>query len=503
MSSKQLKEAFIRNLNGTSITEISSGLGVTTLSILFRGLLFISLRRKTYVISKSWIGDFFIDYILLVLPLVLSCTIFCDALHIVLLCIVALCLVLFYLISTKRNKSIKASLHNICQSFLNAHVENGTVPAVTTLRVSLNVLTAVSILGVDFPIFPRRYAKTETYGTGVMDIGVGCFIFGNALVSPEARTQERVACSHFLRVKKQVLSVWPLIVLGLARLISVKAIDYQEHVTEYGVHWNFFFTLAIVRVLSSLLLSLVPPQRIWFGAATIIVGYQLFLEVTDLKSFLLYGSDGQGTRVGFLNANREGIFSVIGYVGIYMIGVQVGLYVLKKRILVKEWIGAICSLVLLSSVLFISIIVFEIYVEPVSRRMANLPFCIWIIGQCVAWLCSFLICDLILAFAEYMTPGSYVPSTWNIHNSSHPSIKRVTLTKDSKKEAHQCLIEAINRNQLLYFLVANLLTGIVNMTIDTMHSSSLFSLFMLVFYMFSNCLIVYLLHIKNISVKFW
>lgn len=500
MSSKHLKEAFIRNLNGTSITEISSGLGVTTLSILFRGLLFICLHRKTSVISNSWKGDFFIDYVLLVLPLVLSCTIFSDVLHIVLLCIVALCLVLFYCISTKRNKSIKASLCNICQSFLNAHVGNGTVPAVTTLRVSLNVLTAVSILGVDFPIFPRRYAKTETYGTGVMDIGVGCFIFGNALVSPEARTQERVACSH---VKKQVLSVWPLIVLGLARLISVKAIDYQEHVTEYGVHWNFFFTLAIVRVLSSLLLSLVPPQRIWFVAATIIIGYQLFLEVTDLKSFLLYGSDGQGTRVGFLNANREGIFSVIGYVGIYMIGVQVGLYVLKKRILVKEWIRAICSLVILSSVLFISIIVLEIYVEPVSRRMANLPFCLWIVGQCVAWLCSFLICDLILAFAEYMTPGSNVQSTWNIQNSSHPSIKKVTPTKDSKKEAHQCLIEAINRNQLLYFLIANILTGIVNMTIDTMHSSSLFSLFMLVFYMFSNCLIVYLLHIKNISVKFW
>ncbi|CAI9608362.1 unnamed protein product, partial [Staurois parvus] len=494
MSSKHLKEAFIGNLNGTSITEISSGLGVTTLCILFRGLLFISLCRKSAVLSNSWKVDFFIDYILLVLPLVLSCTIFSDALHIVLLSIVALCLLLFYIIGRKRNKSMKASLHNICQSFLNAHVGNGTVPAVTTLRVSLNVLTAVSILGVDFPIFPRRYAKTETYGTGVMDIGVGCFIFGNALVSPEARTQERVTLSHFFRVKKQILSVWPLIVLGLARLISVKAVDYQEHVTEYGVHWNFFFTLATVRVLSSLLMTLVPPQRIWFVALTIIIGYQFFLEVTDLKSFLLYGSDSQGTRVGFLNANREGIFSVVGYVGIYMIGVQVGLYILKKRMLVKEWISAICSLVLLSSGLFISITFFQIYVEPVSRRMANLPFCIWIIGQCVAWLCSFLICDLILAFAEYMTPGSNVPSTWNIRSTSYSSVRRVTSTKDSNKEVHQCLIEAINRNQLLYFLIANILTGIVNMTIDTIHSSNLLSLFVLVIYMFSNCLIVYLLH---------
>ncbi|XP_072266224.1 phosphatidylinositol-glycan biosynthesis class W protein [Pyxicephalus adspersus] len=421
MSAKHLKEAFVSNLNGTSITEISSGLGVTTLCVLLRGLFLISLYCKFGVISKSWKGNFIIDYTLLVLPLIVSCTVLSDVLYIVLLCISALCLVLFYTITRRRNKSIKGSLLNICQSFLNAQVGNGTIPAVTKLRVFLNLLTSVAILGVDFPVFPRRYAKTETYGTGVMDIGVGCFIFGNALVSPEARTQEKVKYTHFLSVKKQIFSIWPLIVLGLARFISVKAVDYQEHVTEYGVHWNFFFTLAVVRVLSSLLLTLVPPQKIWLVASTIIIGYQLFLEVTDLKTFILYGSDGRGTRNGFLNANREGVFSVIGYVGIYLVGVQVGLYVLKKRVLVKEWIRPFCSLVVLSFVLLISTILFQVYVEPVSRRMANLPFCIWIVAQCVAWLCSFLICDLILALAVFMTPGSYLSVCFTLYLSLYIS----------------------------------------------------------------------------------
>jgi hypothetical protein len=36
------------------------------------------------------------------------------------------------------------------------------------------LVTAICILGVDFPIFPRRFAKTADYGYGLMDLGKGC-----------------------------------------------------------------------------------------------------------------------------------------------------------------------------------------------------------------------------------------------------------------------------------------------------------------------------------------
>ena len=45
-----------------------------------------------------------------------------------------------------------------------------------------------------------------------------------------------------------IQSVIPLVVLGCARLLATRGVQYQEHVSEYGVHWNFFFTLAVVKV---------------------------------------------------------------------------------------------------------------------------------------------------------------------------------------------------------------------------------------------------------------
>ena len=44
---------------------------------------------------------------------------------------------------------------------------------------------------------------------------------------------------------------------GLARAVSVKSLDYQEHVSEYGVHWNFFLTVAAMSALT----GLVPVQK--------------------------------------------------------------------------------------------------------------------------------------------------------------------------------------------------------------------------------------------------
>ncbi|CAJ2670758.1 unnamed protein product [Trifolium pratense] len=58
---------------------------------------------------------------------------------------------------------------------------------ITSYRVIVMIITVLCILAVDFRIFPRRYAKTETYGASLMDLGVGAFVLANSLVSRQAR----------------------------------------------------------------------------------------------------------------------------------------------------------------------------------------------------------------------------------------------------------------------------------------------------------------------------
>jgi phosphatidylinositol glycan class W len=39
-----------------------------------------------------------------------------------------------------------------------------------------------------------------------------------------------------------------LFIIGLLRVLMVKSTGYVEHASEYGIHWNFLFTLIVVKV---------------------------------------------------------------------------------------------------------------------------------------------------------------------------------------------------------------------------------------------------------------
>ncbi|XP_054610286.1 phosphatidylinositol-glycan biosynthesis class W protein-like [Dunckerocampus dactyliophorus] len=485
LSEKELKEAFVSNLNGTTLQEVAVGSFLTPLCILNRALILILHHRAKGSLPLPFppISHLLLDFSVLVLPLVLSCTILSDVLlQVVLSFTFVLLCALCHIYRTGRQTTLA--------TFLGGSVHFKQVPFVTVFRVMVNVQTAISILAVDFRVFPRRYAKTETYGTGVMDFGVGVFVLANGLVCPEARGRN-VSGSKMKHISKQVLSVWPLVVLGAARLVFVKISSYQEHVTEYGVHWNFFFTLAIVRVLTSMLLVVFPARKSWVLGLLISGAYQCALETTGLKAFILHNND---RGKDFLHANKEGIFSIAGYVAIYMAGVQMGCYVMQPRSHVRDWLKAIFNLLTATLLVFAALCMCQTFVEPVSRRLANLAFCLWSVAQSLLFISCTGLVDLIVLFSQTSSGCHLVPSSWN----SNPGAE----TKSDEME-RWCLVQAVGRNQLLFFLLSNVLTGLTNSLVSTLTSSSCFSVCVLLTYMLINSAVVYVLHLCGVTIKCW
>lgn len=487
MSQWELKEAFVSNLNGTSLQEVALGSLIGPLCYLMRGLILILYYRAkgTLVLPLPKISHLLLDFSVLTLPIVLASTVLSSVLHHVTVGLVAVSAGLCCHINSSPCARRRP---NTLSAFLQSHVGFRQVPFVTLSRVFVNVITAISILAVDFPVFPRRYAKTETYGTGVMDFGVGAYVFVNALVCPEARRRSNSG-SNRNNLTKQLVSVWPLVALGILRLASIKMTGYPEHVTEYGLHWNFFFTLATVRAAASLVFAVFPAGWSWTFAVLISGSYQLALEYPGLKDFLFHSTDRQSS---FIHANREGLFSVLGYVAIYMAGVQVGLFLMQPRSRVGQWLLVIVTLLLGSLVLYVALCLCQALLEPVSRRLANLPFCIWAVAQSLLFISWLAVADAVLLFSTWTSGCGPLPSSWSLRASGKTC-----------HEAEHCLVQAVNRNQLLFFLVANVLTGLTNSMVDTLSCSGVCSLCVLLIYMFSTCAVIHILHLCRITVKFW
>ncbi|XP_070839111.1 phosphatidylinositol-glycan biosynthesis class W protein [Chaetodon trifascialis] len=497
MSQRELKEAFVSNLNGTSLQEVALGSFLTPLCLISRGLILILYHQAkgTLPLPLPLISHLLLDFSLLILPLILSCTLLSSTLHLVIIGLTLVSACVFCYIYYTNSRPSAQHPHSTVSTFLQSHIEFNQVPFVTIFRVFVNVKTAISILAVDFSVFPRRYAKTETYGTGVMDFGVGAYVFANALVCPEAR-RKNISGSRMNHIKKQLLSIWPLVVLGMGRLVSVKMTGYQEHVTEYGVHWNFFFTLAVVRVMASIILTVLPASQSWVFALLISGFYQYILETSRLKTFMIHNNDREKD---FLHANKEGIISVVGYVAIYMAGVQVGVYVMQPRSQVRQWLKTLLSILLGSVVLYAALYTCQTLVEPVSRRLANLPFCIWSVAQSLFFMSWLGMADMVLLFSKRTSGCFFVPSSWNLCKKQSNSVSD---KKTGEIERH-CLVQAVSRNQLLFFLLANVLTGLTNSIVDTLTCSSIFSVCVLLLYMFMNCFVIHVLHFCGITVKFW
>ncbi|KAG5524178.1 hypothetical protein RHGRI_030993 [Rhododendron griersonianum] len=203
------------------------------------------------------------------------------------------------------------------------------------------------------------------------------------------------------------------------------------HVGEYVVHWNFFFTLAAVSILTSIIN--IPPKYSGILGSLLVVGYQVCL-INGLNVYLL--SNERGTDI--ISQNKEGIFSIFGeecsnYWDIF--------FTLLTVILDRK-------------------------VERVSRRTCNVAYVTFVLAQNLQVLAILMLPD-------------YIPG-------------------------HKIFVleEAFNQNLLASFLLANVLTGVVNLFIETLFASSASALAVLVVYAFVLFLVVGLANFYGIKSKF-
>ena len=184
-SQKQMKESFVSDHNGTSMLEIIEGLGLPTLLILCRGLGIIFSQHLSFS-SHTWRPWFFIDFAFLIVPLVTILTTFSTFVlleHLVIIFGAEL----FYKIYCKKIWYVRMLVWKILEKFLKVSLDSEYIPGISCFHVIDSAFTAVAILAIDFPCFPRRLPKIGVYGIGAMDFQIGRFLLRTAMISPKIR----------------------------------------------------------------------------------------------------------------------------------------------------------------------------------------------------------------------------------------------------------------------------------------------------------------------------
>jgi phosphatidylinositol glycan class W len=268
-----------------------------------------------------------------------------------------------------------------------------------------------------------------------MDAGVGSIIVTSAFaagmkgaaVANNARTR-----SSSGRARRDWTRLGALAALGGARALAIAVLDYQNHVGEYGVHWNFFLTLAAVRALT-LFMPRAAAGSPWASGILgmgVLGAHQGLLSLGGLSGVVNAVTRGPD----LLSKNKEGIFSLPGYFALHLLGCACGAAL-------EETAGPSSNMragqrrrvAALVTALWAAFLAATVWLEPVSRRSCNASYVFWMLALNAQSLAA-------LAGATATLPTQPLPR----------------------------LLQAVSDTMLPTFLVANLLTGAVNMAIDTM-----------------------------------
>lgn len=503
---REFHESFMKNNNGTSAEDVF----VTIIPTIFTTFLTTNLILAARPLDT--LTKFGIEFVLVVISTILNLTVLHDRVW-------EIAFTLLFVTMTAVAKQLYHKTH--IAPFVQIPCRRPEY--LTLFRAIMNLLTAVCILAVDFRCFPRKLAKTETFGFGLMDTGVGLFVFGNGIVAPELFKDAAEIRLSRKKIKSTLMSSLPLVVLGVVRFFVTNELDYQQHISEYGVHWNFFLTLAVTKVIGTFIIGLLPRiEYTKYAAIVLVTLHELSLQL-GLSSYVV---DATNTlkRDNFLNANREGIFSILGYVAIYLASVYVA-HIIKcenvdkpseaerpttstdtttstttttekinevsgKCVNARQLLKKSIQLLLISMVLWKIVYTLK-KMFGVSRRLANMGYVIWIMSIGTTTTALLMLLEIFYYFVSFEQPTPDLEED-NDHggvttNANHTPI----------------ILSGIAYNALVFFLIANVLTGLVNLSFQTMLIESGGAIIILCAYMLVLCSITTFLFVKKIKLKAW
>lgn len=450
---KELHREVMSNQTGSSLFEVYAALFPLPIHLIIFTWITVGTDYSRKMNSPA-IWMFYFEFVIMVLPIMFNFTLLSnhsDAQF------------KFYITVFTFAFTWLLSNHNCVSS---SNVKTTKIPFVTFCRFMLNTYTACCILAVDFNIFPRRFAKTERFGHSVMDIGVGCYVCSNALLFniPNVHNLRK----HSWRVFKQVL---PLLILGVGRTYFVTKSDYHHYVFEYGVHWNFFMTLAFLKIINLLILPFMSTCCLSGVATVLLIVYEIALNC-GLSDWIM----SDAPRDTMLSANREGIFSLIGYEALFLYSLSMKWYLslfMKKNYMVNSMFLLVITLGLAIALNFLTLVIS--YYFGISRRLANAGYVYWTLS--------------VFSYLLFMSVTIENWITVLLHKAGKSNVTAFT--------GVSLIIDSVNENLLFFFLFANVLTGIINMCMYTLTMNTVSSITVLCLYMFVVYFTVYFLHCKK------
>lgn len=478
---KEFHESFMKNNNGSTIEDVF----ITLIPTFFTTFLATNL---IYVAQPlSMISTFVIEFIFIVISTVLHVTVLNYRLW-------EISLLLLCMTITAAAKQLYNRIH--LAPFVQVPCKRPEY--LNIFRGCINLLTAICILAVDFKCFPRKLAKTETFGFSLMDTGVGLFVFGNGLVAPELRNANESSRLTWQKVEKIIKGCLPLVILGAIRFAATNELDYQQHISEYGVHWNFFITLACTKFFGTILIGILPHfEYIKYLSMALLFVHELILQLGAADYVI--DSNNEIKRENFQNANREGIFSIMGYISLYLASVYIGYRLRKEEIVLENnketpvftnvrqlfWKAV--------RMLFVAAILWKITynlksIFGISRRIANMGYVFWILSIGTTVVVCHMLLEIFYYFRAFDRPNADGPGENDAAN---------------KRNYAPIILSGITYNGLLFFLLSNLMTGVVNLCFQTLLLSTPQALAILITYMFVICTVTTFLYLKEITLKVW